>query len=136
VLDRPPSERYAAAEEAAARRARSADDPGRRAARGVAVAAIGSVAIALLGGPLSITAGLLVVAAMIGWIVGSVVRPAAGLAVGLAVASVVVGLVGIWLFARMEGGVLGLPDYLAEVQGALVPLQLAIAGLVAAATIR
>jgi hypothetical protein len=136
VLDHAPAERYAAAASAAAARARTADQPARRAARGAGVALVGSLAIMVLGGPLSTTAGLVAVAALIGWLVGSVVRPAVGLAVALAVASVVVGLVGVWVYARMEGGVLGLTDYLGEVQGVLVPIQLLLAGGVAAATIR
>ena len=41
------------------------------------------------------------------------------------------GQVGLWLLARGEGGVLPLVDYLGETFGILVPLQLAIAGLVA-----
>lgn len=136
VLDHAPAERYAAAESAAAARSRAADQPARRAARGAAVGLVGSLAIVFLGGPLSVTAGLVAVAAVIGWVVGSVVRPAVGLAVALAVASVALGLVGVWVFARMEGGVLGLTDYLGEVQGVLVPIQLLLAGGVAAATIR
>lgn len=92
--------------------------------------------IAVLGGPLSVTLGLLGVAAVIGWAVGSLARPSLGLAVGIAVGSVALGLVGIWLFARFEGGVLGLPDYFAEVQGPLVFLELAAAGLIAAGTVR
>ena len=136
VLDRAPAERYAAAESAAAARSPTTDQPAGRVARGAAIALVGSLVIAFLGGPLSVTAGLLAVAALIGWVVGSVVRPAVGLAVGLAVASVTLGLVGVWIFARMEGGVLGLTDYLGEVQGVLAPLQLILAGAVAAATIR
>jgi hypothetical protein len=136
VLDHAPAERYAAAASAAEARASAADQPARRAARGAGVALVGSLAIAILGGPFSTTAGLVVVAAVIGWLVGSVVRPAVGLAVTIAVASVVVGLIGVWIYARLEGGVLGLTDYLGEVQGVLVPIQLLLAGGVAAATIR
>ena len=68
--------------------------------------------------------------------IGSLARPSLGLAVGLAVGSVALGLVGIWLFARLEGGVLGLPEYFAEVQGPLVVVELALAGLIAAGTVR
>ena len=75
-------------------------------------------------------------ARVIGWAVGTLGRPSLGLAVGLAVGSVALGLVGIWLFARLEGGVLDLPEYFAEVQGPLVLVELAVAGLVAAATVR
>jgi hypothetical protein len=48
---------------------------------------------------------------------------------------VVVGLLGIWLFGRWEGGVLNPIDYFAEVQGLVVPLELlAGAGMAAAAS--
>lgn len=82
------------------------------------------------------TFGLLGIAAVVGWAVGSLARPSLGLAIALAVGSVALGLVGIWLFARLEGGVLGLPDYFAQVQGPLVFVDLAVAGLVAAGTVR
>ena len=68
--------------------------------------------------------------------VGSIVRPSLVLGVSLAIGSIALGLVGIWLFAGLEGGVLSLPDYLGEVQGPLVVIELAVAGLVAAATVR
>ena len=58
------------------------------------------------------------------------------LAIALAVGSVAAGLVGVWLFAGLEGGSLGLIDYLVQVQGVLVPIELATAGLVALATLR
>ena len=45
------------------------------------------------------------------------------LVVGLAAAAVLLGQLGLWLFARSEGGVLGPVDYLAETFGLLVPLQ-------------
>lgn len=130
VLDRPPSERYATpaiVPEAG---------PARRASRALATGLIGAAVIAFLGGPLSVTFGLIGIAAVIGWAVGSVARPSLGLAVGIAAGSVALGLVGIWLFSRLEGGVLGLPDYLAAVQGPLVLVELTVAGLVAAATVR
>jgi hypothetical protein len=110
--------------------------PARRAARALAAGLVGAAVIALLGGPLSVTLGLLGVAAVTGWAVGSLARPSLGIAVGIAVGSVALGLVGIWLFARLEGGVLSLPEYFAEVQGPLVLVELAVAGLVAAGTVR
>lgn len=131
VLDHPPSDRYKAAP-AAARDA----GPARRAARALVATLVGAAVIAFLGGPLSVTLGLVVAAAVIGWVVGSISRPSLGVAVGLAIGSVALGLVGIWLFARLEGGVLGLPDYFAEVQGPLVLVELAVAGLIAAGTVR
>jgi hypothetical protein len=49
---------------------------------------------------------------------------------------VVLGLLGIWLFGRWEGGVLDPLEYLAEVQGFVVPLELLAAGGLAAAASR
>ncbi len=86
------------------------------------------------------TAGLLVVAAAIGWAVGTAVSLDGApdttarrrqLAVSLAVASVVLGQVGLWLLARLEGGTLGIIDYLGEVFGILVPAQALVAAAVA-----
>jgi hypothetical protein len=130
LLDHPPSDRYVTAP--------TGPEPGpaRRAARALAAGLVGAAVIALLGGPLSVTLGLLGVAAVTGWAVGSLARPSLGIAVGIAVGSVALGLVGIWLFARLEGGVLSLPEYFAEVQGPLVLVELAVAGLVAAGTVR
>jgi hypothetical protein len=61
------------------------------------------------------------------------VRPATRgwLAAAIAVGSVVLGQIGLWLYARDEGGVLSLPDYLGQTFGILVPLQLVIAVVVA-----
>jgi hypothetical protein len=134
VLDRPPSERYAAESLAAA--ATPPRPAAERAVRALVAALIGAAVVAVLGGPLSVTVGLVVAAAVIGWAVGTLGRPSLGLAVGLAVGSVALGLIGIWLFARLEGGVLDLPEYFAEVQGPLVLIELAVAGLVSAATVR
>jgi hypothetical protein len=131
VLDHPPSDRYPNA---------PIVDPeagsARRAARALLVALAGAALIAFLGGPLSVTFGLVGLAAVLGWVIGSLSKPSLGLAITLAVGSVALGLVGIWLFARLEGGVLGPTDYFAEVQGPLVIVELAVAALVAAATVR
>ena len=139
-LDHPPSDRYQTAGTATATEPEPADDAAdavpsqqERLARGAAVALVGAIAITILGGPLSITAGLVGAAAVIGWIVGLVMRPGKVPAVALAVASVALGLVGIWLFAGIEGGALGLIDYLAQVQGPLVPIEIGIAGVLAGA---
>jgi hypothetical protein len=134
-LERPPSERYArAGSDAAPDAAGGGGLP--RTSRAVLVALGGSVLVAGLGGPLSVTLGLLGVAIVVGAVVGSLARPNAALAVGLAVGSVAIGLIGVWLFARFEGGALGIVDYLAEVQGLLVPLELAAAGVAAWVTSR
>jgi hypothetical protein len=129
-LERPPSDRYA----------RSANDPPAEAAapgglsrtsRAALVTLGGSAIVAVLGGPLSVTLGLLGVAIVIGVVVGSLARPNIALAVALAIGSIAIGLVAVWLFARFEGGALGIVDYLAEVQGVLVPLELAAAAIAA-----
>jgi hypothetical protein len=128
-LDRAPSERYA--------REPTAADTGRdRLARAVAVAIAGAAIIAVLGGPLSMTAGLLAVSAVVGLVLGAMLRPWTRVAVGLAIGSVVVGLLGVWLFSRVEGGVLDPLAYLADVEGPLAPIQLLLAGATAIAASR
>ena len=104
-----------------------------RIVRGIGVALVGVLAFVVLGGPLSVTVGLVAVAGVIGWLTGMLVRPDKAIAAVIAVASVAAGLVGVWLFAGIEGGALGLVDYLAQVQGILVPIELAVAGALAAA---
>ncbi len=136
-LPRPPSERYRAVEEPAA--------PVRTRSRGItwgmATAILGAAAITVAGGLLAITAGLLVIAGVVGWAVAVAVVNGGGASLGgarrvgtavtLAVTGVGLGQLGLWVLARQEGGVLPPLDYLAEVFGLLVPLELAIAGLVA-----
>jgi hypothetical protein len=107
----------------------------------VAAAVVGAVAIVVLGGLLTLTAGLLVAAAAIGWGVALALRFGAGdriaprrrvaVALAIAMASVLAGQLGLWQNARMEGGVLPLLDYLGEVFGPLVPLQFAVAAVTA-----
>jgi hypothetical protein len=144
-LDRPPSDRYRTVEPEPIEGDPNAS-PVRGAALGAAAAAIGAGAIVLLGGVLTVTSGLIVAAGAIGWVVGLGVRLGTGatldrssrvrLAVGLAVLAVVAGQLGLWAYARSEGGVLGPVDYLAEVFGLLVPLELIVAWLVAWVTSR
>jgi hypothetical protein len=93
------------------------------------------IAFVLLGGILLVTAGLVVVAGFVGLLTGRLVSPPArAAAVGLT--AVVVGLLAIWLFSRIEGGVLDPIDYLAEVEGPIVVVLslLAGTGLAAAAS--
>ena len=95
---------------------------------------------------LTTIAGLVVVAAAGGWAIALAIRVGAratlarptrrGLAIGLALVAVVIGQVGLWLFARTEGGVLPLVDYLAETFGILVLLEAAAAAIAAAWTAR
>ena len=136
-LDHPPSDRYRpaapAGDEGVAAAADETPLPDReRVLRGIAVGIGGAILITLLGGPLSIVAGLVGAAGAIGYVVGAVMRPLRGAAVLVALGSVALGLVGIWLFAGIEGGVLGIVEYLADVQGLFVPVELVVAGVLAA----
>jgi hypothetical protein len=138
-LERPPGERYVAP-------ARAGGDDGEVPSRPVPTPAVaatialaGSALIVVLGGVLSLSAGLLVVTGVIGWLIGqSITATPEPLArarrlapMALAVGSVVVGQVGLWLYALSQGGALGLVDYLAQTWGPLIPAQLAAAALAA-----
>jgi hypothetical protein len=131
LLDRPPSDRYAtgpAATDAPAGRLDALLVP-----LGLVLGT--GIAFVVLGGILLVTAGLVLVAAFAGWLTGRLVSPPARAAV-VGLAAVIVGLLGIWLFGRMEGGVLDPIDYLAEVEGPIVVVLslLAGTGLAAAAS--
>jgi hypothetical protein len=99
----------------------------------------GAGAITVLGGVVGVTAGLLLVAAVTGWAVGTTLTAGGGaaisrsarpwMAIAVALGAVALGSLGLWLYARTEGGVLPPVDYLAETLGPLVPLE---AGLAAA----
>ena len=139
-LARPPSDRYRTTAPAAS--AASAGDgdqaeAGGSLGRAVTFGALTGLALAaaitVLGGILLITAGLIAVAGLGGWAIAVAVRTGGldavapsrrrALAVGFAAAAVLAGQLGLWLFARYEGGVLGPVDYLAETFELLVPLQ-------------
>lgn len=146
-LARPPSDRYRAAETAAAEAAAAvaAPDPGASVPRGVAVATVvgivGAAVITVLGGVFAVSAGLIVAAAAVGWALAVALRVGAGewltrsarvrLAVALAVAAIALGQLGLWLYARTEGGVLPPLDYLGQVFGFLVPAEFTAAVIVA-----
>jgi hypothetical protein len=130
-LERAPGERFASSPDDEAGSGPEPLTPGGAAARAVAIAAIGAVLFTVLGGPLSITVGLVAVAAVVGWAIGSFVQPRVVLAVVVAAASVVVGLGGIWIFARSEGGVLDPITYLVEVHGPLVIVEFGAAAIAA-----
>jgi hypothetical protein len=150
-LARPPSDRYrpaAAADVGSANTAAAGTGRDGSPARGVAFGAIaalgGAAATVVLGGVLAISAGLVVVAAATGYGVGLAVTAGTGtlsgadrrparpwIAAVLAILGVVLGQLGLWLFARAEGGVLALPDYLGQTFGPVVPLQWLLAGVVA-----
>jgi hypothetical protein len=142
----PPSDRYRAAE-AAATAAEEADepDPNASVARGVAlataVAIAGAVAIVVLGGVLTLTEVLLIVAGFTGLGVGLALRWGAAehlagrrrvvIALGLALGAVALGQLGLWQYGRSEGGVLAPLDYLGQVYGPLVLVEFAAAGVIA-----
>jgi hypothetical protein len=138
-LDRPPSERYLEAAPV------ETEPTGRSRAWGVAsailAAVVGGLAIAIAGGKVTVTAGLLVIAAVLGWLVAGLLSGGADPAVGrtgrrgaaalIALAGVALGQVGLWVIARQEGGTLDPIEYLVETFGILVPLELALAGAIA-----
>lgn len=137
-LERPPSDRYSPAGPEAG--PDGAASQGHALTYAVLAAVAGAAVITVSGGILAITAGLLVIAAALGWAVAAALStsPADGarvrrqvLAAALAAVGVALGQLGLWLVARQEGGTLGLVEYLREVFGILVPLQLVIAILVA-----
>jgi hypothetical protein len=135
-LDRPPSDRYRAESPPPAE-----GSLGRGLAFGAVAAVFGALLVTVAGGLAAITAGLLVIAAVVGWATavavvigagGSTARSTRAIgAAALAVAGIGLGQVGLWLLGREEGGVLSLFDYSGEVFGFLVPLELGIAGVVA-----
>ncbi len=147
-LARPPSDRYREAEAGttAVVEPPRAVSPARGIGLGLVVALGGAAVIVVLGGPLALTLGLIVVAGAIGWLAAVAVGFGAGAtlpasrrawaAAALAVLGVLAGQLGLWLYAASEGGVLSLPDYLGEVYGPLVPLELGLAGVVAWVTAR
>jgi hypothetical protein len=142
-LAHPPSDRYRDIEIEA--EAAGLPDPAASVPRGLAVSLVigivGAAAIVFLGGVLAVTFGLLVIAGTTGLAVSQGLRVGArehlsarrrtGLAVGFALGAVALGQLGLWLYARTEGGVLAPLDYLWEVYGILVPLEFAAAAAAA-----
>lgn len=108
---------------------------------GSLTAVIVGAILAVLGGPVSLSAGLAVVAFFMGRLVGAMVRVGGGrtlssparvsLAILLSLGGIAIGQIGIWLFARSEGGALDLGAYLFQTFGPLVPLEFMIATLTA-----
>jgi hypothetical protein len=95
---------------------------------------------ALVGGVLGLVAGQIAIAGFTGWLVASALGPRApgrrARAVAIALAGVAIGLLGLWLIARAQGGVMDPVTYLAQVWGLLVPVELAVAAIAAAITAR
>ena len=142
TLDHAPSDRFRETE-AAGEEAGPSPPVARAIVFALLAAIVGGIAIAIAGGRLTITAGLLVIAAVLGWMIAVVLTiglgtnrsmgPTArrGAAATIAVLGVALGQVGLWLIAREEGGVLAPIDYLADVFGFLVPAEFALAAAVA-----
>jgi hypothetical protein len=124
-LSHPPSDRYAkkAAELAPNPAATPTTSSARRLAVGSIVALAGAATITVFGGVLTLTAGLVVVAAATGWAIGAVLPGRIRAAVALGLAAVALGQLGLWVYALSEGGVLGPLDLLWQVYGGLVPLE-------------
>ena len=114
------------------------------------LAALLTAAATALGGVFAITAGLLVVAAVGGRAIGTMILTGGGtalagpsqrairltLAITSAILAFLLGQVGLWFVAGLEGGVLSPPEYLGQTFGLLVPLQAALLIGIAAWTTR
>jgi hypothetical protein len=151
ILDRPPSERYAAGQRAAAG---PADEPlgltgvpRAPIVRAAIITALAAAAMVVTGGILATNGGLLFIAGLAGAASGLVLArvavPGPGAeaiarasvvrgAVALAVGGVVAGAIGIWLVSRLQGGVLDPIDYFVQTSGALLPFVALVAAVTAA----
>jgi hypothetical protein len=108
---------------------------------GTVAALLGAALVVVFGGALAVSAGLLVVASAVGYLVALATVIGAGdtlpsrvrpwIAAVLAALGVLVGQIGLWLFARAEGGVLTPFDYLGQTFGPLVPVEVLLAAVVA-----
>jgi hypothetical protein len=136
-LERPPGERYVPPVVAESPREPSAV---RAIVIAVVVALAGAFAMVMLAGQLAVSSGLLIMAVVIGRFVGLGLRTARGalspgrarvIALLIAVGGMALAQLGIWVYARSEGGVLELVDYLGQTFGPLVPLEIALAAVVA-----
>jgi hypothetical protein len=138
-LERAPSERYRLSDEAL--REEHHGSLRRATLFALLPALIGAVVFTLLAGPLALDVALVIVAAGMGLAIGRATVMGAGGAlsgpqrIGVAVLIFVLALLGAelatWQFALAEGGVLGPIDYIRDVFGFLVVLEL-LAGLVGA----
>ena len=139
-LDRAPGERYA---KGGGGRGGSGGGRGRPAViRAFLVADAGALAFFLLG-LLDLGAGLLVVAAFIGWVValalvwtGRDAIPASRTRMGIAAMlggwSIVAAILVDWVYALIQGGVLGPLDYVVQRYGIVALLSVVVAAGVAA----
>jgi hypothetical protein len=137
TLERPPSDRYAIREPESDRSGSTA-----RTITGAAVPSLAGAAILIvLASPLALSEPLVLVALATGLAVGRGARWGGGRAVSTqrrrAIASaavllaIAVAQVAIWQLAIAEGGVLPLGDYLLQVFGPVVPLELVAGGAAA-----
>ncbi len=117
-------------------------------ARAGIAALLGAAALAGLGAILASTAGLLFVSGVTGAGVGLVLarasvptgerspalsrRAVTWLSIAVSIGAVGIADVATWVFARLEGGTLGLVEYLLATFGPFVPGELLVAGLAAA----
>ena len=114
--------------------------------RALLVGAFGTFALFVVGALFASAAGLLFASGAVGGAVGLVLaraavprddarpvprRTVAQVAVAVAVAAVAIAAIATWLFARAEGGTLGIVDYLLDAFGLFIPGEVAI-GAVAA----
>lgn len=116
--------------------------------KAIGAAVLGGALLFAVGAIFSSTAGLLFIAGLTGGAIGLLLaraavpgdadqpaltrRAATWLAMGLAVAAVAAGAIATWVFARGEGGTLGLIDYLLETFGLIIPGEIVIATIGAA----
>ena len=136
-LERPPAERYAQAESPAADCRRPFARPGgwldraRGGIRGPA-AVIAVLIYVALAGPFAFSAGLVIIGIFAGRVIGLSAKVGGGRAITsdqavvvallVTIAWFVVAQVATWLYARNEGGVLPIVDYLLQTFGPVVPL--------------
>jgi hypothetical protein len=145
-LEQPPSVRYTQPAAAPAEDREVAALPGPL-ARAIGAAAAGAVALFFVGAVLAQPAALLILAGATGAAIGLALARAAvpsngarpvdrdrlmWIAIALAIIGVVAADVGTWWFALIEGGALGLVDYLWETFGLLVLGEAVVAVITAA----
>jgi hypothetical protein len=146
VLDRPPSERYAA-DKAAATSAASGAPTGslaRAAVFAILTAAVGAAVLVEVASPMALSEPLVLVAVVLGAATGLGTRRGGGssvpvrqrraIAVTVALVAVAAAEFIVWRLALSEGGVLGFADYQLEVFGPVAVLQPLAAGIAAWAT--
>ncbi len=140
-LDRAPGERYAVRQPAAEDEAVSGGSIARAAAFAAPAALIALMVYVALAGPFAFSAGLVIVAIFAGRIIGLSAKAGGGRAITsdqavlvalvVTLAWFVLAQVTTWAYARSEGGVLPILDYVLDAFGPVVPL-VAIASVLSA----